>query len=86
MLNHVQYKIHVKDTRYIIFFLVYEGPVRHFLELVVTGLSMNPDYTVQEKHDFINWYKSFFSEFSSEELQALSPDDTLKPDTNATGK
>ena len=41
------------------------------MELVVTGLSMNPDYSVQEKRDFINWYKEYFANFTLEELQAL---------------
>ncbi len=37
----------------------------------MTGLSMNPDYSVTEKRDFINWYKDYFAKFTSEELQAL---------------
>ena len=41
------------------------------MELVVTGLSMNPDYTVTEKQDIIKWYKDFFEQFTPEELQAL---------------
>lgn len=50
------------------------GPVRHFMELVVTGLSKNPHYTVQEKHDIAGWYKEYFTKFSSEELQAVTQD------------
>lgn len=41
------------------------------MELVVTGLSMNPDYSVSEKKDFISWYKDYFANFTLEELQAL---------------
>lgn len=47
------------------------GPVRHFMELVVTGLSMNPDYSITEKQDIIRWYKKYFDQFTQEELQAL---------------
>ena len=48
------------------------------MELVVTGLSMNPDYSVKEKRDFIDWYKEYFSKFSPEELQTIYPDDIPK--------
>ena len=43
------------------------------MELVVTGLSNNPDYNVKEKQDFIEWYKGFFQEYTMEELQANRP-------------
>lgn len=46
------------------------GPVRHFMELVVNGLSKNPYYTVEEKHQFIDEYRRFFNKYSLEELQA----------------
>ncbi|KAL4716824.1 hypothetical protein ACJJTC_012635 [Scirpophaga incertulas] len=36
------------------------GPVRHFMELVCTGLSKNAFYTIQEKKDHIMWYKEYF--------------------------
>ncbi|XP_030022148.1 28S ribosomal protein S31, mitochondrial [Manduca sexta] len=36
------------------------GPIRHFMELVCTGLSKNPFYTVQEKRDHITWYREYF--------------------------
>ena len=48
----------------------HSGPVRHFMELVVNGLSKNPYYSVEEKHQFIDEYKKFFSQYSPEELQA----------------
>lgn len=39
----------------------------------MTGLSNNPDYTVKEKKDFVEWYRNFFQEFTLEELQAMQP-------------
>ncbi|XP_018347161.1 PREDICTED: 28S ribosomal protein S31, mitochondrial [Trachymyrmex septentrionalis] len=36
------------------------GPIRHFMELVCTGLSKNPYLTVQEKIGHIMWYKEYF--------------------------
>ena len=51
-------------------YFIVAGPVRHFMELVVTGLSMNPDYTVAEKRGIIAWYKEYFSQFTPDELQA----------------
>ena len=50
------------------------------MELVVTGLSMNPDYSVKEKQDFIMWYKDYFSKFTEEELQALPSQNILSVD------
>ncbi|KAL3971201.1 centromeric protein E [Sarotherodon galilaeus] len=37
-----------------------EGPVRHFMELVVTGLSRNPYLTVQQKKEHISWFRDYF--------------------------
>ena len=51
--------------------LQFLGPVRHFMELVVTGLSKNPHYTAAEKRQCVEWYKDYFSEFTSSELQSL---------------
>eukprot|EP00731_Ephydatia_muelleri_P023747 Em0016g18a len=51
-----------------------DGPARHFMELVVTGLSKNPHYTVQEKRDVVGWYKDYFTKFTPEELQATTQD------------
>ncbi|XP_068600425.1 small ribosomal subunit protein mS31 [Brachionichthys hirsutus] len=39
-----------------------EGPVRHFMELVVAGLSRNPYLTVQNKKDHISWYREYFDQ------------------------
>ena len=41
------------------------------MELVLTGLSNNPDYTVKEKQDFIKWYKEYFTQFGPDELQMI---------------
>ncbi|XP_075055142.1 small ribosomal subunit protein mS31 [Mixophyes fleayi] len=37
-----------------------QGPIRHFMELVICGLSKNPYFTVQQKKDHIDWYKDYF--------------------------
>ena len=47
------------------------GPVRHFMELVVTGLSKNPHYSAKRKREMVKWYKKYFSQFSSEQLQVF---------------
>jgi hypothetical protein len=35
--------------------------IQHFMELVTTGLSMNPYLTVQMKIDHINWFKDYIN-------------------------
>ncbi|KAF3705955.1 28S ribosomal protein S31, mitochondrial [Channa argus] len=37
-----------------------QGPVRHFMELVVAGLSKNPYLTVQQKMEHISWFRDYF--------------------------
>ncbi|XP_030293793.1 small ribosomal subunit protein mS31 isoform X2 [Sparus aurata] len=37
-----------------------KGPVRHFMELVVGGLSKNPYLTVQQKKEHISWFRDYF--------------------------
>ena len=37
----------------------------------MTGLSMNPEYSVAEKRDIVMWYKEYFEQFTPAELQAL---------------
>ncbi|XP_045196305.2 28S ribosomal protein S31, mitochondrial-like isoform X2 [Mercenaria mercenaria] len=37
-----------------------KGPIRHFMELVITALSKNPYLTVEQKHEHIDWYRSYF--------------------------
>ena len=39
-----------------------KGPVRHFMELVVNGLSKNPYLTVQQKHEHVNWFRDYFGD------------------------
>lgn len=60
------------------------GPVRHFMELVVTGLSNNPDYKVEEKQNIVKWYKEYFSQFTHKELQALPVEKFPQQDTIKT--
>jgi len=38
------------------------GPVRHFMELVINGLSKNPYLTVSQKREHVDWYKQYFSD------------------------
>ncbi|KAK4301947.1 hypothetical protein Pmani_025937 [Petrolisthes manimaculis] len=38
------------------------GPIRHFMELVCTGLSKNPYITVERKRAHIEWYRNYFAE------------------------
>ncbi|KAK5858357.1 hypothetical protein PBY51_002503 [Eleginops maclovinus] len=37
-----------------------QGPVRHFMELVLAGLSKNPYLTVQQKREHISWFRDYF--------------------------
>ncbi|XP_073335439.1 small ribosomal subunit protein mS31 [Pagrus major] len=37
-----------------------KGPVHHFMELVVAGLSRNPYLTVQQKKEHISWFRDYF--------------------------
>ncbi|XP_071757544.1 small ribosomal subunit protein mS31 [Centroberyx gerrardi] len=37
-----------------------QGPVRHFMELVVAGLSRNPYLTVRQKEEHISWFRDYF--------------------------
>ncbi|KAM9347939.1 small ribosomal subunit protein mS31 [Symphorus nematophorus] len=39
-----------------------QGPVRHFMELVVAGLSRNPYLTVQQKKEHISWFRDYFQQ------------------------
>ncbi|XP_069115204.1 uncharacterized protein [Argopecten irradians] len=52
-----------------------KGPIRHFMELVVAGLSKNPHMSVKEKHEHIEWYRNYFTQnqhLMEEELGDLS--------------
>ncbi|XP_054899697.1 28S ribosomal protein S31, mitochondrial [Poeciliopsis prolifica] len=37
-----------------------QGPVRHFMELVVAGLAKNPYLTVEQKKEHISWFRDYF--------------------------
>ncbi|NWH32934.1 RT31 protein, partial [Chloropsis hardwickii] len=39
-----------------------EGPIRHFMELVICGLSKNPYLSVKQKVDHIEWFQKYFEE------------------------
>ncbi|NXF94409.1 RT31 protein, partial [Eubucco bourcierii] len=39
-----------------------KGPVRHFMELVICGLSKNPYLTVKQKIEHIEWFQNYFEE------------------------
>ncbi|XP_056313697.1 28S ribosomal protein S31, mitochondrial [Danio aesculapii] len=39
-----------------------QGPVRHFMELVITGLSKNHHLTVQQKQEHIAWFRDYFQQ------------------------
>ncbi|GAB6033407.1 hypothetical protein CHUAL_013168 [Chamberlinius hualienensis] len=39
-----------------------KGPVRHFMELVIVGLSKNPFITVEQKKADIEWFRQYFKD------------------------
>lgn len=45
-----------------------EGPIKHFMELVITGLQQNPYLTVAQKQERIFWFKEYFEKFPEEDL------------------
>lgn len=42
-----------------------KGPIRNFMELVCVGLSKNSYLTVPEKHEYLDWYRDYFTKKSS---------------------
>ena len=38
------------------------GPIRHFMELVSTGLSKNPYLTITQKAEHVKWFREYFSD------------------------
>ncbi|XP_067674347.1 small ribosomal subunit protein mS31-like isoform X2 [Haliotis asinina] len=54
------------------------GPVRHFMDLVTTGLSQNPHLTVQQKKDHIEWFRRYFTEKQAVLEENLGPDGVMK--------
>ncbi|NXT71382.1 RT31 protein, partial [Chaetops frenatus] len=39
-----------------------EGPIHHFMELVICGLSKNPYLSVKQKVEHIEWFQKYFEE------------------------
>ncbi|XP_064029657.1 small ribosomal subunit protein mS31 isoform X2 [Pogoniulus pusillus] len=39
-----------------------QGPIRHFMELVICGLSKNPYLSVKQKIEHIEWFRNYFEE------------------------
>lgn len=39
-----------------------QGPLRHFMELVIIGLSKNAGLTAQQKREHIQWFREYFIE------------------------
>ncbi|XP_010182758.1 PREDICTED: 28S ribosomal protein S31, mitochondrial [Mesitornis unicolor] len=39
-----------------------QGPIRHFMELVICGLSKNPYLSVKQKIEHIEWFHRYFEE------------------------
>ncbi|XP_018360673.1 PREDICTED: 28S ribosomal protein S31, mitochondrial isoform X2 [Trachymyrmex cornetzi] len=58
--HNVHFSEHVFMERHLKGWCPKSGPIRHFMELVCTGLSKNPYLTVQEKIGHIMWYKEYF--------------------------
>ncbi|XP_068251366.1 small ribosomal subunit protein mS31 isoform X1 [Nyctibius grandis] len=47
-----------------------QGPIRHFMELVICGLSKNPYLSVKQKIEHIEWFQKYFEE-KKEYLQEI---------------
>ncbi|XP_018393215.1 PREDICTED: 28S ribosomal protein S31, mitochondrial isoform X2 [Cyphomyrmex costatus] len=58
--HNVHFSEHVFMERHLKGWCPKSGPIRHFMELVCTGLSKNPYLTVEEKIAHIMWYKEYF--------------------------
>lgn len=55
------------------------GPIRHFMDLVLVGLSKNPYLTVQQKHEHIDWFRQYFREKEDVLREALGEDGVIMP-------
>lgn len=42
-----------------------QGPVRHFMELVITGLAKNNNLTIKQKQEHIAWFRDYFQQKDS---------------------
>jgi len=58
----VHFSEHVFMERHLKGWCPKKGPIRHFMELVCTGLSKNSYMTVEEKLGHIKWYENYFEE------------------------
>ncbi|KAG9491971.1 hypothetical protein GDO78_000469 [Eleutherodactylus coqui] len=55
----VEFHEHIFLEKYLEDFPMH-GPIRHFMELVICGLSKNPYLTVQQKKEHIDWFCDYF--------------------------
>lgn len=66
------------------------GPIRHFMELVVHGLSSNPYMSVEKKRRHIAWFREYFQKRGAEieKLHALDlkHQQTLREMETASGQ
>ncbi|NWS47622.1 RT31 protein, partial [Probosciger aterrimus] len=53
--EHIFLEKHLKD-------FPKQGPIRHFMELVICGLSKNPHLSVKQKIEHIEWFHKYFEE------------------------
>ncbi|NXA26155.1 RT31 protein, partial [Ibidorhyncha struthersii] len=53
--EHIFLEKHLKD-------FPKQGPIRHFMELVICGLSKNPYLSVKQKIEHIEWFQKYFEE------------------------
>ncbi|NXK46257.1 RT31 protein, partial [Chauna torquata] len=53
--EHIFLEKHLKD-------FPKQGPLRHFMELVICGLSKNPYLSVKQKIEHIEWFRKYFEE------------------------
>ncbi|KAL6464079.1 hypothetical protein MHYP_G00284700 [Metynnis hypsauchen] len=58
----VQFHEHVFLERHLEDGFPQQGPVRHFMELVVTGLGKNPHLSVKQKLEHIAWFRDYFQQ------------------------
>ncbi|KAG9281545.1 28S ribosomal protein S31, mitochondrial [Astyanax mexicanus] len=58
----VPFHEHVFLERHLVDGFPQQGPVRHFMELVVTGLSKNHQLSVQQKLEHIAWFRDYFQQ------------------------
>ncbi|PKU41642.1 28s ribosomal protein mitochondrial [Limosa lapponica baueri] len=53
--EHIFLEKHLKD-------FPKQGPIRHFMELVICGLSKNPYLSIKQKIEHIEWFQKYFEE------------------------